>query len=256
MEKWQNPEMISKWILVILLFLSFLITFILLLVRFTYRKMVTTKIDEAKAKTAYQKDLLESTIITQEKERKRIASEIHDALMSKLLSIQIKAEQEFKAGQGIAALIEDSISMARRISHDLSPPLLELCTLKELIQETIAPLHAKFEFTTKFDIRQQLELSVDFKIQLIRILQETLTNIIKHADASLIDLHLRQSKNHIILRIEDNGIGFDSKTDKKGLGLKNIETRVQYLNGNYRINSQIKKGSCSMFLFHHSNQNQ
>ncbi|WKK73596.2 ATP-binding protein [Marivirga salinae] len=256
MEKWQNPEMISKWILIVLFFLSFLILFIVLLVRFIYRKIAATKIAEAKAKTAHQKDLLQSTITTQEKERKRIATEIHDALIGKLLAVQIKAEQEFKDNHSIAVLMEDSISLARRISHDLSPPLMELSTLQELIQETIAPLQAKFEFKTKLDIRKQFEYTVDFKIQFIRIIQETLTNIIKHAQATCIFLHLRQSDNHLILRIKDNGIGFDSKLHKRGLGLKNIETRVQYLKGDYRINSRINRGSCSMFLFHHFKQNQ
>lgn len=256
MEKWQNPEMISKWILIVLLFLSFLITFIVLLVRFIYQKIAAAKIAEAKAKTAYQKDLLRSTITTQEKERKRIANEIHDALIGKLLSIQITAEQGVKPDQNIAPLLEESISLARRISHDLSPPLMEICTLEELIQETIAPFRAKFEFKTKFDIRKQLNYTVDFKIQFIRILQESLTNIVKHAKATLIQLHLRQSENHLILKIKDNGKGFDPKNQKKGLGLKNIETRVQYLNGIHRMDSQMEKGCCSLFLFHYFNQNQ
>jgi len=255
MEKWQNPEMMSKWILIILLFLSFLITFIVLLVRFIYRKIAATKIAEAKAKTAYQKDLLRSTITTQEKERKRIATEIHDALIGKLLSIQITAEQGGNDNPSIAPLMEESISLARRISHDLSPPLLEICTLQELIQETIAPLEARFEFKSRFDIRKQLEYSVDFKIQFIRIIQETLTNVIKHAQASLVHLHLRQTEDCVTLRIKDNGVGFDSKKHKRGLGLKNIETRVQYLNGHYKIKSQSNKGSCSLFLFSQFNQN-
>lgn len=255
MEKWQNPELISKWILITLLFLFFLITFIVLLLRFIYRKIAATKIAEAKAKTAYQKDLLQSTIITQEKERKRIATDIHDALIGKLLSVKILADEVPKRQDGLTSLIEESIVMARTISHDLSPPLLEFSTLEELVQETIAPFYLKFDFITRFDIRNQFEYSVEFKIQFIRIIQETLTNIVKHAKASVIHLHLRQAEKKSVLMIRDNGEGFDASQQKKGLGLKNIETRVQYLDGHYRISSKKNKGSSSLFIFDYPNQN-
>ena len=106
-----------------------------------------------------------------------------------------------------------------------------------------------------YNIQNSSPKNDSFKIQFIRILQEVMTNINKHAKASLVKIHYRQSKKYIIIIISDNGIGFNSKKIKRGLGLNNIETRVQYLQGHYRITSKINKGTSSLFLFHNKKNN-
>lgn len=248
MEKWQNPELIKTWILIILGFFTVLLIFIIFITRYSYQKIARNKIAEAKAKTEHQKNLLESTVLTQEKERKRIAADLHDGLIGKLIACQIMTEKSAIEDKR-KDLIQESIEMARNISHDLSPPLLNFRSLSELIQDSLDPFQNHYQVETYIDVRQDNKYATDFKIQFLRITQESLSNIMKHSHAKTIKFRLRESSKYTILFIQDDGIGFINDLKKNGLGLKNIETRVQYLNGKFRIHSKKDQGVSSLFIF-------
>ncbi|EDP95604.1 Signal transduction histidine kinase [Kordia algicida OT-1] len=192
--------------------------------------------------------MLETTIKTQELERHRIAADIHDELIGKLTALKMEQEITQKDPKTIEAL-HQSINIARRISHDLSPPLIEFTLLPDLIKELLDPWEQHLLIDTKYDIRSEINDTDEFKVQITRLVQEIITNIIKHANATRMYLHLKQTKNYMALRIGDNGKGYDVAKQSKGLGTKNIETRVQYLKGQYKVKSQIGKGTTSLFLF-------
>jgi len=252
MEEWQNPETILRWIVIAIVFFLLLLSFIVLLVRTIFKKIVKTKLAESATKLAHQQSLLDITIKTQEKERKRIAADLHDEIIGQLTILKLQQELNNTPNIESINLINNSIHSARRISHDLSPPLLEYTLLPDLIKETISLWKSKFQINSFFDIRKKdHQYNNEFKIQLIRIIQELVTNINKHANASEIEIHFRQSDNYTLLKIKDNGIGYNMLNQQKGLGLKNIETRVYYLKGNYRTQSTINKGTSSLFLFKH-----
>lgn len=248
MEPWQKPETITLWIIIIVVFLILLLTFITLLIRLIFKKIARIKIAEVQAKIKYQKDLLKASITIQENERKRIASDLHDALIGKLIAIKIHQENNSDPLK-YSKLIDNSIQMVRNISYDLSPPLLEYTTFSELIEDIAIPLRLNINITSKFDQRYTYDYTSDFKLQVIRILQETLNNIIKHANASSVVIHLRESKKNMFIKITDNGKGFNTQNKHSGLGLKNIQSRVQYLNGVYRIKSRTGLGTISLFSF-------
>lgn len=248
MQEWQKPETVTLWIIIIVAFLLLLLTFITLLIRTIFKKIVRTKINEANAQLEYQKLLLESTIKTQEKERKRVAEDIHDALIGKLTVLQMESQIKHPNADSVN-LISECISTARRISHDLSPPLLEYTPLSELIEDILHPWEKVITIIYTNDIRNDFSHSNDLKIHLTRIIQEMITNITKHANATKIIVHIRQAQNGLALRIEDNGKGFSMTNNQKGLGLKNIETRVQYLQGIYKMKSKLNKGTSALFLF-------
>jgi two-component system NarL family sensor kinase len=248
METWQKPETIILWMIIIALFLIVLLTVIIFLVRAIFRKIIKAKEKEASSQLAYQQNLLETTIKTQEIERHRIAADIHDGLIGKLTAL--KMEQEIKQqDQKTIDALHESINIARRISHDLSPPLIEYTKLPELIKEILYPWEQHLLITAIYDIRHETIDTDDFKVQITRVIQEIITNIVKHANATQAVLHLKQTKNYMGLRISDNGKGYDVEKNSKGLGTKNIETRAQYLKGVYRVKSQLKKGTSNMFLF-------
>lgn len=248
METWQKPETIILWIIIVALFVIVLLTVIIFLIRAIFKKVIKAKEKEAATQLNYQKNLLETTIKTQEIERHRIAADIHDGLIGKLTAI--KMEQEIKQrDQKMIDALHDSINIARRISHDLSPPLIEFTKLPDLIKELLYPWEQHIIITTLYDIRQETNDTDDFKVQVTRIIQEVITNVIKHANATEIHFHLKQTENYLGLRISDNGKGYDTEKNSKGLGTKNIETRVQYLKGVYKVKSQLKKGTSNLFLF-------
>ena len=97
-------------------------------------------------------------------------------------------------------------------------------------------------FSWNFDalVDPEKRFHENIEISLYRVTQEALTNIIKYSKATKVGVQLYQLKNTLFLIIEDNGIGFDSKITTKGIGLKNIETRVNFING--KLNIDAEKG--------------
>ncbi len=251
MEQWGGgqPDTFAVWIVFSAAFLLVLLVFITLLVRAIFKRIVQERLKESKAKMIHQQKLLDTTIQTQEVERKRIAEDLHDELIGKLMVIKLRHEAECNQQSELISLVNESIETARRISHDLSPPLLEFTSLADLLFEMIDNWKVRFEITTNFDVRKNDLVSDDFKIQFLRITQETITNIDKHAKASKIDFHFRQSRSSVALKIVDNGVGFDKNAIKMGLGLKSIETRVQFLKGSYHLDSKKDIGTSVLYFF-------
>lgn len=105
----------------------------------------------------------------------------------------------------------------------------------------------------KRDIRYNSTLSENVKIQLTRILQELITNMVKHAEARIINIHLRHTDKWLFMKVEDNGKGFDLSSNSRGLGLKNIEFRMEYIRGKYKLKSKVGKGTSYIFIL---NQNE
>lgn len=247
MEAWQKPETVTSWIIIAAFFIIVLLTSIIFLVRSVFRKIVKAKLAEANIRLEHQQELLKTNIIIQEKERKRIAADLHDTLIGKLTLLHMK-NQIGNNDLELDQLLKESIETARRISHDLSPPLLEFSTLPDLIEDLMGQWEKIVPLAYTSDVRTELDHPDDMKIQMIRIVQEVMTNTIKHANASLISVHFRQTPSWIALRIGDNGKGFKTDLKKKGIGLTNIETRMQYLKGHYHLKSTVGKGTSALFL--------
>ena len=120
---------------------------IIFLIRAIFRKIIKAKEKEAATQLAYQKNLLETTIKTQELERHRIAADIHDELIGKLTALKMQQEITHNDQKTIEAL-HQSINIARRISHDLSPPLIEFTLLPDLIKELLDPWEQHVQIET------------------------------------------------------------------------------------------------------------
>lgn len=247
MEKWENSGMIAQGMWIILVFVFILVFSILLLVRENFQRITRARLEEEKIKLEHQQKLLETNISVQEQERTRIAADIHDILIGKLTVLKIKNEIAYDQKE-IDELLKDCVGVARRISHDLSLPLIEYKDLPELIAELIAPWKPVFTIQFHKDIRVRPTLSENVKIQLTRILQELITNMIKHAQASAISIHLRHTEKWLFLEVKDNGKGFDMAQHSKGLGLKNIEFRMNFIKGFYKLKSKVGKGTSYVFI--------
>ncbi len=249
MEVWKNPETIFRWTLIALVFFGLFVAFLFLLVSMYIKKIVASKVAEAQLKVEYQQNLLANSVATQEKERKRFAADLHDDLIGKLSVVKLQQEVYHPTDTNTLEMIQDSIQTARRISHDLSPPLLEFSSLSELLKETMEKRIDKYDIHCHCDIRSSKFHSSEFKIQCLRIVQELLTNADKYAAATELHLHLRQTNAYTLLKLSDNGVGFDVDQSKGGLGMSNIETRVDYLKGHFKFKSVQRKGTSALFVF-------
>lgn len=245
MEKWQDPRVIAFWIAIIVVLIVTIILFVVRIMHVGYKRMTEANLREAQLKLEHQQKLMETNLVAQERERQRIASDLHDGLIGKLTVIRMKSQ--IGAGQGeVEDLLQESITEARRISHDLTPPLLEFSPLSELIENLLDPWREKMTIEYKADVRTEDNLQPQQKLQMLRVVQELLTNIIKHAQAEKVSVHLRCTRDKICLCVNDNGVGFDTAQLKKGLGLGSMELRMQYLNAVHKVKSAPGKGTTTV----------
>lgn len=200
-----------------------------------------------------ERNRIEAVIESQEKERKRVAQELHDSLgqilaLSKINLSRIHTEnmdpENQKLINTITNLIDESCREVRAISHNLMPPDLVNTSLAEILKNLVHKNRLTNEICYEFNWHVSNEqLSTACKLTLYRVLQEILQNIIKHATANKVVISISQSGDYINMLVEDNGKGFDTKLLNLGLGLKNIYSRVKSLNGYLDIDSSINKGT-------------
>ena len=210
--------------------------------------------------------LNQQLIKAQENERNRIAGHLHDHVAQDLSSLKIGLETLFdhqcevpaEIGTKICELskiLQDSISAVRDLSYDLHPPGMDQLGLVRTVNQYCEDFSEKNDASVDFYTAGMKDLKLDFdtEINLYRLIQEGLNNIKKHAKASHVVIRLVASSPNIILRIEDNGQGFDVERrlarsfKEKRLGLFSMEERVSLLEGTMRIKSQPSKGT-SLFI--------
>jgi signal transduction histidine kinase len=177
-------------------------------------------------------------------EKLRISAELHDDIGSQL-SNYIRQETHNKTlTEQSSEKLKEVIDAIRRISHRLSPNKGRLFSFREQIESLIDETFFEVEMVCEFQfLAINLKLQDDQKLNLYRILQELLNNIVKHSDATHVDLQLLDVDDFLVVTLEDNGIGFDSKSKSNGLGLINIERRIEFLKGTIELSSVVHKGT-------------
>lgn len=191
----------------------------------------------------------------QEKERKRIAQDLHDGLGGLLSSARLQMqniEREINTLQQMNVIdkAEDLVTQAqsevRRISHDMMPSALSELGLIAAVEDILAQISEDGQIIVNTSmIDEDSIIAEKVQVGLYRIIQEIMNNILKHAEAKEINFSLRKQANKIQLIVEDNGKGFSDEGRKKteGIGLKGIYSRVDYLNGTIDLKSTPGKGT-------------
>lgn len=218
--------------------------------------MLQSKIQRQALESEHQKKLLETTIQSQETERKRIASELHDgvgAILSaaKLNLHLLKATQDnHENAEAIAEtnrIIDETIDTVRRISKDLLPSSLEKFGLIEAIKEFADKLSVDGAAQVHFNHEGgDFALSKTNELPIYRLVQEIVNNALKHAEAQNINIYVNNNGGFQLI-IQDDGQGFDVDQVRndinKGVGLYNIENRVNMLGGSITLESAPAYGT-------------
>lgn len=247
-----NQDLILLIALGVGLMLLLAVAFILFFT-FSQNKLRNHQLRAEQAKLAHQRELLNSTIMTQEHERARIAKDLHDEVGSRLNVMHLFLHQltrkvpEAKAHiTEVLEVITQTIQTTRRISHELLPPTLEKFGLATAFEEFLEQLKQADDLAISYEHEGERPcgLTTEIELNLFRIAQELLQNTIKYAQASHAYLHLQQTQDKLILRYRDDGKGFDpsSPSARKGLGLQNIESRLQIIDGTWQLRSQPGQG--------------
>ncbi len=206
----------------------------------------------AEKEIIYRRQLARTVMDTQESERRKLAEELHDNVNQLLGVVKLYIEHSIandKIRNGLLRksneYIDKVIEELRNLSKNLAPPLLaelglehSLISMAEAIEE-VQPL------TIRVDIEHLDEASLmdGHKLMLYRIIQEQLNNIVKHAHAHNVTVHIEQMENKVLLVITDDGVGADlSVDDGHGMGLRNIRNRIELYQGRINMDTAPGKG--------------
>jgi signal transduction histidine kinase len=256
----------EKEIVAIILYTScfFMIMAFVVIIFFYYsrKKIIQKEIEKKDLEILHQKEQLFAVITTQEEERKRIAQDLHDDISSKLNIVSLNSylltssnltDLETKEiTDNIITLTAKALDNSRKIAHNLLPPVLDKFGLhagiEELCEEFESSKTVKVFYQNKIEFDEK---DKDINLHVFRILQELMNNSLRHGKATEISIVFEDVKGAKTCIYNDNGIGFDSKNaeNQKGLGMKNINSRISYINGTINVSSEIGKGIKVVFTF-------
>lgn len=204
------------------------------------------------AQINFQRQITEAVLLGQEKQKEEIGKELHDNINQILASVKLYLE----TGLGNASLKDEMLMMSRKnilyaideirkLSHSLVPPTFNGLGFVDAVRNLVEELNATSQFHISLSISafSETELDETKKLMIFRIIQEQLNNIIKYAKAQEVRLTLAMTDMAIRLSISDDGVGFDMSKKSKGIGLKNIDSRVAYYSGEANLYSEPGKGT-------------
>jgi hypothetical protein len=260
----QKRKQNSNFLIGSLLFIILGGTIAIVTVKSSKRKR---KLAEQQNELEYQKNLtllkeqeltsINAMVHGQEKERKRIAEDLHDNLGSVLATLKLHFEnlkinrEKKKIDQNqlfdkTESLIDEAYLKVRRIAHAKNAGVIAnqglLIAIKMMAEKISSADKIQIE-VIDFGLNKRLENNLE--ISVFRIVQELITNTIKHAEAQNTTINISQFENILNIIIEDDGKGFDiNKIDlKDGMGIQSIKTRIQHLKGTFEVDSTLNKGT-------------
>ena len=204
-----------------------------------------------------QQDLATKAIIeAEENERKRIAADLHDGVGQMMSATRMNLsvfENEFNfenekqrvVFENIIGMVDESCKEIRNVSHQMMPNALLKSGLANAVREFISKIDDRIIKVTLHTEGLNERLDGNIETVLYRVIQECVNNVLKHAQANHLDISILKEKNDVAITIEDNGIGFNIADKEKfeGIGLKNIASRIKYLQGNIDFSSEKNKGT-------------
>ncbi len=203
-----------------------------------------------------ERKILNTIIETEEKERKRVAEDLHDGLGSLLSSLnlyiemldnpELSADERTKLFNSVRGIIDESIKNSKEISNNLRPSTLSRFGLVGSLQTFCDKINETKKTSVDFNYKDfDLKLDSNTETALYRILNELINNTIKYASADNIKIDLSNKEKNLRLTYSDDGSGFDKKKalQSGGMGLKNIKTRIDSVGGTIVMDSEPGRGS-------------
>lgn len=214
---------------------------------------ITFVIVTQKKVIALQKKQLNDEIISIEKERERVASDLHDSLGS-IIGAMVILNSLIETDHQPSAQIRDNMDthlrqtseQVRQIARNIIPRLYEDTTVDQVVNNATNEfriISEQKDIELKVKTSSNISLSKEEHLHVYRIIKEILNNAYKHSQATIINLSCTYNEGALLLAYQDNGIGYDVQKQVEGLGLSNIQNRITLLNGDYSINSEKGKGT-------------
>ena len=196
------------------------------------------------------------SIAIREQEKSRVARELHDELAQSLAVIKIDTmwleanmsedvEDCARKVHGMLNMIDDAVASTRRIAADLRPLVLDDLGLMPAIEWLAQGFQERWGIACELEEDQDIEMDEPYATAVFRIVQESLVNVAKHADAKRVVVSVREVDGGVRLKVRDDGKGFDPKAPRKAasLGLAGLRERAHLLKGSVVIHSQLGQGT-------------
>jgi len=205
-------------------------------------------------------ELKDALRVVEQKERKRIADELHEGVQNALAFIVIsfdmmgKKVKDFLEDHHLWGDFTDTVTKIREtkeeirlLSHNLRDEKQTSGGWIRVLENRCKVMNQTGNIRMSLDLQQanHLSLPIETENHLLRILQELLTNVLKHSQAKQVQMciHYSETENQLLIDVEDDGVGFDPENVKNGIGLQNIQERMRYLKGLFELKSQPGEGT-------------
>lgn len=221
---------------------------------------IMSVVKQQKRVLTFQNQNANAVITALEKDRSRIAADLHDdiapmlsAIRMKINSFELTEDDDSMQLEKVNGTIDDLSRRVREISFGLMPYSLKVKGLNTAIREFIYYINRNEKISIQLTLPENpIRLSEQFSVSIYRIIQELVHNTLKHSGATALALELRKEKENLILLVRDNGRGFNYDLQLKtgtGLGLKSLQNRTSLLGGELIMESKINEGSfCTIII--------
>jgi signal transduction histidine kinase len=206
----------------------------------------------------YQQELLRATVLAQEEERKRIAKELHDGVGQQLTALKMRwqsicdeleriREQKNDDFSAITSLMNNTSEDVREISHRMMPRTLGEKGLVESVSDMLNALLGKTDIQVEFEyFNADKRYPEEIEVSAYRVIQELVNNVVKHSRATQVSIQIMENREKLVIIVEDNGVGFDPENQAGGIGLLNMRSRVNALDGELNFEPSPTSGTIAM----------
>lgn len=234
-------------IIAVIVILVFIALFVLVMLIYFNNKKLKNIREKEKMKQDYEQALLQTQLDVQEQTMRHISQEIHDNVGQVLslanLNLQTMMVYDSTKINNTSTLVNKAITDLRNLSRSLNPENIARQGIIQVLRNELAQLESTGKFRTSLKVEDEIALDPKKAIILYRMIQEMISNIIRHSAAT----EVSASISRLSLSITDNGKGFDNSLEAAGIGLQNLKQRASTIGGTLDVNAVDGKGTIITF---------
>lgn len=234
-------------IIAVIVILVFIALFVLVMLIYFNNKKLQNIREKEKMKQDYEQALLQTQLEVQEQTMRQISQEIHDNVgqVLSLVNLNLNTMSTYEADKisNTAELVNKAITDLRNLSRSLNPENIARQGIIQVLRNELKQLEATGKFKTSLNVEDEIALAPGRAVILYRMIQEMISNIIRHSGATEVKACINKSS----LSIADNGNGFSDAADQKGIGLGNLKQRAVAIGGTLDVNTVAGKGTIITF---------
>jgi signal transduction histidine kinase len=228
----------------------------IVLISFLQKKKVQFILEKERAKANYEEQLMIAEVEITDQNLKNISWELHDNI-GQLLSVasmeaKMLMQKETLTGsqlEDVVNVLGQSIAQVRGLSKTLNSDMIQKLGLRDALIDEFERLERIGLLKTPLEFCKDIIIGSKKEIVIFRMLQEFISNVLKHAQASELIVKVLRDKDMVVIQVKDNGIGFDKETVKGNNGLLNLESRSKLIEAEFMLDSNIGEGTVMELIF-------